>query len=305
MNEHTPQSPQIGLELPNGEPLKVLVAEDDPLLRLIMEKRLNKEVSLRIAGDGVEAWTLFQEDPPDVILTDWMMPNMNGLELCRKVKAASRFSYVILMTAKGELDDKVEALECGADEYLVKPVDQRELWARLRAGARIVATTRQLAAESLTDGLTGLRNRRAFESALAHELAMSERTRKPFCLIMGDVNCFKAINDTYGHQAGDRVLVSVGSVLQGTLRTTDTVFRLGGDEFAAILPECAMEGGVMCLNRMHGVAAGLRFDDMLLPVMLGLGIAVFDPDHPVRAEALIKEADERMYQDKHTSRTAG
>jgi diguanylate cyclase (GGDEF)-like protein len=293
------------LDLPNGERLKVLVAEDDPLLRLIMEKRLNKAVSLRIAGDGAEAWTLFQEDPPDVVLTDWMMPNMSGLELCRNVKAVSRFCYVILMTAKGELDDKLEALECGADEYLVKPVDQRELWARLRAGARILAANRVLAAESMTDGLTGLKNRRAFESAYAHEQAMSERTRKPFCLIMGDVNRFKAINDTYGHQAGDRVLVSIGSALQGTLRTTDTVYRLGGDEFAAILPDCAMEGGVMCLNRMQAVAAGLRFDEMPLPVTLSLGVAVFDPDHPVQAEALIREADERMYQDKRTSRVAG
>jgi diguanylate cyclase (GGDEF)-like protein len=305
MNERTPQAAQPCFEFPNGEPLKVLVAEDDPLLRLIMEKRLNKLVSLRIACDGAEAWTMFQQDPPDVLLTDWMMPNMSGLELCQKVKAAARLCYVILMTAKGELDDKVEALECGADEYLVKPVDQRELGARLRAGTRILTTNRQLAAESLTDGLTGLKNRRAFESALAHELAMSNRNRKPFCLIMGDVNRFKAINDSYGHQAGDRVLVAVGSVLQGTLRTTDTVFRLGGDEFAAILPECSMEGAAMCLDRMHAVAAELCFEGMPLPVTLSLGIGVFDPEHPVQADALIKEADERMYQDKRTSRVAG
>src|SRR6266496_3130316 len=110
--------------------LKILVAEDDPMLRMILTKLLSGVGEVRLTADGVEAWELYQSDPPDILLSDWMIPNMSGLELCRRAKASADFCYVILITARDALDDKVSALECGADEYLVKPVHPRELWAR-------------------------------------------------------------------------------------------------------------------------------------------------------------------------------
>ena len=283
-----------------GAELKILVAEDDSNLRLILTKLLGGMGQLRVAVDGAEAWEQYQTDRPDILLSDWMMPNMNGLDLCRRVKAASDFCYVILMTARDALDDKVNALDCGADEYLVKPVHPRELEARIKAASRIVDLHRALAAENRTDGLTGLKNRRSFEEALPYEMAKADRAGKAFCLVMGDVNRFKAINDQYGHQAGDRVLAAVGSVMIQTLRNVDMVFRLGGDEFAAILPECPREGGLQCLVRLNKAVNQLRLPEIPEPVGISLGLAIFDPTDPISTDTLIREADNEMYQAKRS-----
>jgi two-component system cell cycle response regulator len=285
-------------ELSDGPRLKILLAEDDPMLRMILTKLLGGIADLRLAVNGDEAWKQFQADPPDILLSDWMMPNMSGIELCRRVKALSDFCYVILITARDALDDKVSALECGADEYLVKPVHPRELWARIKAGARILAAHRALAAENRTDGLTALKNRRAFEEALPYEMAKADRTGKPFCLMLGDVNRFKSINDQHGHPLGDRVLIEVGRVLTQTLRKIDMVFRLGGDEFAAILPDCPPQGGVQCLERINASMADVRFDEMTESVALSLGLTTFDPANPVSIDELIREADREMYDAK-------
>ena len=287
-------------DLRPGVEVKILVAEDDSNLRLILTKLLGGMAQLRIAVDGADAWKQYQADPPDILLSDWMMPKMSGLDLCRKVKAVPKFCYVILMTARDALDDKVNALECGADEYLVKPVHPRELEARIKAASRIVDLHRALAAENRTDGLTGLKNRRSFEEALPYEMAKADRAGKAFCLVMGDVNRFKAINDQYGHQAGDRVLAAVGSVMIETLRKIDMVFRLGGDEFAAILPECPREGGLQCLVRLNKAVNNLRLPEIPEPVGISLGLAIFNPTDPIPMELLIREADSEMYQAKRS-----
>jgi two-component system cell cycle response regulator len=295
----------LASELPPGTTLKILVAEDDPMLRMILTKQLSGMADVRLCADGVEAWKLYQEDPPDILLSDWMMPRMSGLELCRRVKGLSDGCYVILITARDALDDKVDALDCGADEYLVKPVHHRELLARIKAGARIHTKHRSLATENLslstenrTDGLTGLKNRRSFEETLSYEMAKADRAGKPFCLLLGDVNRFKSINDQYGHQVGDRVLVAVGAIMADTLRKIDMVFRLGGDEFAAILPECNCEGANKALARVKSAVTGLRFPEMADPVGISLGLAIFDPADAVPADILIEKADKDMYEAK-------
>jgi diguanylate cyclase (GGDEF)-like protein len=296
----TPIDEQPPADLRSGAGLKILVAEDDSNLRLILTKMLGGMAQLRIAVDGVDAWKQYQDDPPDILLSDWMMPNMSGLDLCRRVKAVQKFCYVIVMTARDALDDKVNALECGADEYLVKPVHPRELEARIKAASRIVDLHRALAAENRTDSVTGLRNRRSFEEALPYEMAKADRAGKTFCLVLGDVNRFKAINDQYGHQAGDRVLTAVGSVMIQTLRQVDMVFRLGGDEFAAILPDCPREGGLKTLVRLNSAVNKLQLPEIPEPVGISLGLALFDPTDPISTDTLIREADNEMYQAKRS-----
>jgi len=291
-------------DLPAGTELNILVAEDDPNTRMILAKQLGGMARLRLAADGVEAWQQYQADPPDILLSDWMMPNMGGLELCRRVKASRVFCYVILMTARDALDDKVNALECGADEYLVKPVHHRELWARIKAASRILDKHRSLADESRTDALTGLKNRRAFEETLPYEMAKADRAGKAFCLVMADVNRFKAINDQHGHQAGDQVLAAVGDVMTQTLRKIDMVFRIGGDEFAAILPECPLQGGQQCLIRLNTAFASIRLAQMPEPVGISLGLSIFDPTEPVAMDVLMRKADSEMYQAKRGLATA-
>jgi len=302
----TPTEQQnLANDLPPGTIWKILVAEDDPDARILLTKQLSgkPELDVRLAADGVEAWKLYQEDPPDILLSDWMMPRMSGLELCRRVKGLSDGCYVILITARDALDDKVGALEYGADEYLVKPVHPRELLARINAGARIRSKHLSLAAEGRTDGLTALRNRRSFEEMLSYEMAKADRAGKPFCLLLGDVNRFKSINDEYGHQVGDRVLVAVGAAMTDALRKIDIVFRLGGDEFAAILPDCPYEGGVNCLARVKSVVAALSFSEMTEAVGISLGLAIFDPTAPVPADMLIEKADKEMYEAKRAMKS--
>jgi two-component system chemotaxis response regulator CheY len=284
--------------------LKILIAEDDPNLRIILNKQLAGKGQVRLAVDGTDAWKQFQEDPPHILLSDWMMPNMDGVELCRRVKAIPRFCYVIMMTNQDTLDDKVKALDDGVDDYLVKPVEPRELDARINAGARICRAQHSREAESLIDGLTGLKNRRAFEEALPLEMAKADRAGKPFCLVMGDVNRFKVINDQYGHQVGDKVLSAVGHVMTESLRKVDFLYRLGGDEFAAILPECPRLGGVNCLLRLKMAVEGLRVDEMPETVGISLGLSVFDPSAPVAMDVLIREADKEMYLSKRERKTA-
>ena len=291
----TPMENDSEPDVPAKGQLKILVAEDDPNLRIILSKLLGGMAQLRLAVDGADAWKQYQEDPPHILLSDWMMPNMSGLDLCRMVKAVPEFCYVILMTARDALDDKVNALDCGADEYLVKPVHPRELAARIKAASRILESHQSLAAENRTDGLTGLKNRRAFEEALPYEMAKADRAGKPFCLVMGDVNRFKAINDQYGHQVGDTVLSAVGRAMTQSLRKIDFMYRLGGDEFAAILPECPRVGGENCLLRLKTAVKSLRVAEMPEPVEISLGLAVFDPFSPVAMDVLIREADKEMY----------
>jgi len=290
-----------GADFPQGTALKVLVAEDDPMLRMILVKMLTGTVDLQVAEDGLQAWQRFEANPPDLLVSDWMMPGMDGLALCRLVKSVPQFCYVILMTAKDTLDDKVDALECGADEYLVKPVEPRELFARIRAGARIVALNRKLSDDSRTDKLTGLRNRRAFDEALASEAARSERSGRPFCLLIGDVDDFKSVNDTYGHAVGDDVLAAISRMIEQAIRKGDTAYRLGGDEFAVILPECPETGGRECLGRMVKAVEGFRVSAMRGPVGLSLGVAVFEPGQSATLDSLIRRADEHMYSTKRVS----
>jgi diguanylate cyclase (GGDEF)-like protein len=289
-----PASP-YGADFPQGAALKVLVAEDDPSLRLILGKLLGGVVTLRLAEDGLDARQQFEADPPDLLVTDWMMPRMDGLELCRLVKSAPQFCYVILMTAKDALDDKVDALESGADEYLVKPVEPRELFARIRAGARIVALNRKLSDDSRTDKLTGLRNRRAFDEALASEAARSERSGRPFCLLIGDIDDFKSVNDTYGHAVGDEVLAAISRLIEQAIRKGDTAYRLGGDEFAVILPDCPEAGGQDCLGRLAKAVEGFTAPSTRAPLGMSLGMAAFEPGRSTTLDALIRRADERMY----------
>ncbi len=291
------------LGVPQKPELKILVAEDDPNLRIILNKQLAGKGQLRLAVDGADAWKQYQEDPPDILLSDWNMPNMSGLDLCRKVKAVPGRCYVILMTARDALDDKVDALDYGADDYLVKPVHPRELDARIKAAARICEAQQSLAAESRLDGLTGLKNRRAFEEALPYEIAKADRAGKPFCLVMGDVNRFKDVNDQYGHQVGDKVLAAVGGVMTQSLRKIDFMYRLGGDEFAAILPECPRTGGENCLLRLKKAVTALRVDEMPEAVVISWGLAVFDPLSPVAMDVLIREADQEMYLSKRERMT--
>ena len=219
---------------------QILVADDSPVFRDMLQKMLLEWGYETIAvSDGRQAWDLLrQENGPRLALLDWMMPGMEGAEVCRQVRAGvrDRYVYMILLSVRAGLDDVVTGIESGADDYIVKPFEVDELHARVRAGRRVLALQEELveAREALRDqatrdGLTGLWNRTAIFDILQNELARSGRSGEPLIVLMADLDGFKPVNDRFGHMAGDAVLRQVAARMRAAVRRYDAVGRYGGE----------------------------------------------------------------------------
>ncbi|MBI3182663.1 MAG: diguanylate cyclase [Myxococcales bacterium] len=282
------------------------------------------------AHDGAQALSAIRQHRPDLIVMDVEMPGLGGVEVCRIVKAnqnESGFGFipVILMTASHR-SGKVEGLELGADDYLVKPFDMLELSARVKSMLRLKALQDELVSKnreldlanrelerkrrellelSRTDALTGLINRRYFEERLAVEFARSDRYRSPLSCLMLDLDHFKAVNDTYGHAFGDRVLQEVSKVVVKTLRDVDLVARYGGEELIALLPETGPEEAMRASERIRkGIAElGLEADGQKrVRCTASIGVATFPVPAIETSEALLRAADDCLYAAKEAGR---
>jgi two-component system chemotaxis response regulator CheY len=289
-------------------PLTILIADDDPIARKVLRKRLQAlGYQILEAENGQLAWEVVCQQHPDIVLSDWMMPVMDGVQLCRLIKEGFdlRSTYVILVTAKDEIGDRVCALEAGADEFLTKPVDASELRARVRVGARIVEYQRTLQSLALQDSLTGLGNRRAFDTDLERLASATQRYNRSYAIVFLDVDNFKYINDTYGHGVGDIVLKAVARALQATFRTDDMIYRIGGDEFAVLLPETSDTSTILTDRLQAALVEALPpdtipgFTDQL---SMSVGVACHSPEQPLPPGALCIEADKRMYEHKRVTR---
>ncbi len=229
--------------------MKILIADDDPVSCRLLEKLLSKWGYHAItAHSGTEAWQVLQgEDAPRLALLDWMMPGMDGLEICRRVRGRSSqpYVYIMLLTANDKVGNLVEGLESGADDYLTKPFHPQELRARLRVGLRmielessLVEARERLQFKASHDALTSIWNRGAIIELLERELSRSRREGGSVGILLADVDHFKNINDTWGHLVGDEVLRAVTGRLKSEVRSYDAVGRYGGEEFLILLPGC-------------------------------------------------------------------
>jgi two-component system cell cycle response regulator len=229
--------------------VKVLIAEDDMVSRRLLEAMLSRwGYEVVVTRDGLEAWHVLQTANTSLLaILDWIMPGIDGVEVCRRVRQRGQepYIYLLLLTTKGRKENIIEGLEAGADDYLTKPFDPHELQVRLRAGKRIVTLQAELieAREALRiqathDPLTNIWNRRAIIETLSNELARAGREGVPVAVVLADLDYFKRINDTYGHVAGDAVLCEATNRMRASLRTYDTIGRYGGEEFLIILPNC-------------------------------------------------------------------
>jgi two-component system cell cycle response regulator len=233
-------------------PRDVLVAEDDPMFRKILQNWLQSwDYKVIVATDGTEAWSILQQErPPDLLILDWVMPGIDGMELCRRIRErqSPSYQYILVVTANDARQDVVRGLEAGADDYLTKPFDKGELRARLRVGTRILTLQEDLirAREDLRfqathDVLTGIWNRRAILDLLHCEIERAARFRASTGVLMLDLDQFKKINDTYGHLTGDAVLKETAQRITQVVRSYDFVGRYGGEEFLVLLPGCDKE----------------------------------------------------------------
>ena len=269
-----------------------------------------------IADDGARAWKLLQEkNHPQLAILDWMMPEMDGVEVCRRLRedpdAADRYVYVILLTARAAKEDIVTGMEAGADDYVVKPFHPHELQVRIRAGRRIVELQSelvkardQLRIQATHDTLTGLLNRGAILDRLESEIARSKRERTRLAIAMCDIDHFKKVNDDYGHQPGDAVLKQVARRLREALRTYDAIGRYGGEEFLAIMPGCDLSHAAALGERLRACISGkpMPGTDPPLRITISVGVSQADDPDAIQADDLIRQADNALYAAKRNGR---
>jgi two-component system cell cycle response regulator len=291
--------------------VKVLIAEDDRVSRRLLEASLTRwGYEVAVTRDGIEAWEVLQgTDAPALAILDWMMPGMDGVEVCRRVRQRGQepYIYLLLLTTKGRKENIIEGLAAGADDYLTKPFDPHELQVRLRTGKRIVTLQAELieARETLRiqathDPLTGVWNRGAILETLSNELARSRREGLPVAVAIADLDHFKRINDTFGHMVGDAALCEAVSRMRPLLRPYDAIGRYGGEEFLIVLPGCTAQDALKLAERLR---IGIGQEPIEVPggsidVTSSLGVAASDAIVIPDATALIRAADAALYRAK-------
>jgi len=290
------------------------VAEDDPVARKILEKTLIREGHEVVSVEnGRKAFDLFKERFFPIILTDWMMPEMNGVELCKAVRnhQTSGYVFVIILTSKDSKANIVTGLNSGADDYVSKPFNPPELKARIKTCVRILELERSLKEAnenikllSITDPLTKCYNRGYIIDHLPQEINRAIRYKRALSLVLCDIDHFKKTNDTYGHQAGDKVLIEfVYSINQSIRKDLDWIARYGGEEFLIVLPETGPQGAMILAERLRDTISKHKFvfDEKAFQITSSFGISGFDfatSDENISSELLIKIADKYLYQCK-------
>lgn len=257
-----------GKEAVKAPPTRILVAEDSAVCRKVLEDALaNQPYEVYLAKNGEEALAGFEKFAPDIMLLDWMMPGLSGAELCRIVRKSQKtYTYTILITSSTDRNRVVEGLDSGADDYLMKPVDTRELLARIRVGCRVIAMNREIEARNAqleqaahTDHLTGLPNRKAVEEFGVRQVHAAARQGFPVWVIVADLDKFKLVNDAHGHAAGDEAIKRFAAVLKTHTRSEDMAGRIGGDEFSLVVSYGKREAILHMVERLRADLAKAVF----------------------------------------------
>jgi diguanylate cyclase (GGDEF)-like protein len=293
--------------------MSILIADDDPVSRRLLEVSLSREgYPVSVAANGAEALRLLeQQDGPRLTVLDWMMPEVDGVDVCRIVRKSAReaYVYIILLTARGHQSEIIQGLEAGADDYVTKPFDLHELKARVRGGMRILELQEQLVTareqsriQATQDSLTGILNHGAILAVLEKELRRSVREGKPVTVMMADIDHFKWVNDTYGHSAGDTVLRETVRKMVSSLRPYDSIGRYGGEEFVVVAPGCDLEAAVKIAERLREFVCThpVHIADVSIPIAMSIGVAVSGND--IQPVQLLKAADEALYAAKNNGR---
>jgi diguanylate cyclase (GGDEF)-like protein len=307
--------------------LNILVVDDDPTVCLLLKKLLTTAGhTVHVARDGHEGLGLALQYQPQLVITDLMMAGHDGLQLIRNLRQTEfgRSIYIMVLTILDDEDKLAEAFDCGADDYLTKPVESKPLLARLKAGMRMIREQQALRQEqeelrrrllelsianqraqeaALTDVLTGLYNRRHAMERLAQEWAESERGHRPLCLLAVDIDHFKSVNDKHGHDTGDAALRQFAEILRVYSRMPDVPCRFGGEEFLLIAPDTSLEGALNLAERIRLAVQDkpLLAGEVSLRLTVSIGVAEKSAKH-ANIDQFIKAADEALYHAKQSGR---
>jgi diguanylate cyclase (GGDEF)-like protein len=323
METDDPSVPEVDTGLPVEAKASILLVEDELTTRLLMSRQLKRDGSeVEVVSNGLQALELLKKRFFPMLITDWDMPEMNGVALCKAVREMplEGYVYIILLTAREGKAHVIEGLAAGADDYLTKPPDENELRARLNTGRRILkleqslrAANRRIHLLSITDALTATFNRRHLMERLPLEVERARRYGRPLSVVLCDVDHFKRINDTYGHQAGDCVLSDLAKLLMESTRANiDWVARYGGEEFLIVLPETPVERAMAFAEKIrstievHAFSAG----DTRVGASASFGVAGYDAvpeSKEASVDHLVASADQCLYisKEKGRNRTTG
>ena len=295
--------------------MRIHVADDDAVNRHLLEAFLTKRgYGVVLARDGEEAWMILQQDDsPKLAILDWMMPGMDGPQVCRELRKRSEkgYVYVLMLTAKFQETDIIAGLDAGVDDYVTKPFKGTELEARLRTGRRILELQERLlsANDALQvkldhDSLTGMMSRAAIVETLRIELIRSQRVGTTVGILIADLDHFKQVNDTYGHLAGDAVLREAARRMRCSVRPYGAVGRYGGEEFLMVLPSCDISGAMSLAERLRNAIEKESVDtpDGIIPITLSLGATVGGGAESAGLEEFLRSADAALYNAKSGGR---
>lgn len=297
----------------------VLVVEDDPVTRRLLCKTITR-AGYRVteAENGKVALEILKTSLFPIVVTDWMMPEMDGIELCRRIRNElnSAYIYIVVLTARDSSEDILRGFETGADDYLTKPFDHAEMLARINTGTRVIRLERSLKqayreikALSITDSITGCYNRRYLEEKLPGEIKRARRYQRNLSVVMCDIDHFKMVNDTYGHQVGDTVLSAFARRIQAAIRKDiDWMARYGGEEFVIVFPETSLDNTAKKANMLRRMISERKVgvcghDQIFITASFGVsGIEAMDAKKKFTASDLIGDADYCLYQAKSSGR---
>ncbi|MCR4289631.1 MAG: diguanylate cyclase [Candidatus Scalindua sp.] len=295
--------------------MKILIAEDDNITRRRLEKFLtDMDFEVVLCRNGLDAWKIIQsENPPNLLILDWMIPGMDGLEICRKVRKLTRdpYTFIMLLTSKDTQDDFVKGMAAGADDYITKPFNHNELRARLKVGKRIVELNKELLSvrdnfekQATIDNLTDLYNRHYMVDILEKEFARALRYQTDLSCLLLDLDCFKNVNDTFGHAFGDFVLREFSAELKQNARKTDISIRYGGEEFMVLLPNTGVAEAQKVAEKIRATCEKKMYDDghNSTTVTVSIGIASVKQHQLVEGKEIIACADKALYRSKAEGR---
>lgn len=280
----------------------ILVVDDTPFNLEIVEELLEDRYNTFSALDYKEAFTILQNNSIDLILLDIMMPMIDGYEACKRIKSIEEYKDIpiIFLTANQDEKSIENAYNVGGVDYIVKPFLPKELFSRIKTHLTLSQTIQQLEILATTDPMTGIYNRRKF-----FELAEDRFLNKKDGLysVMVDIDKFKNINDTYGHQVGDDVIKTTTKTIDDMLPKNAIFGRLGGEEFAIVLNMLDDEELYKLVESIRNKIESLKIQTTqgILSFTISVGISSYI-NNIKDIDELLKEADLALYEAKGTGR---